>query len=339
MKESPVVRVAAVQASPVFLNQEATVEKAVRLIEEAAGRGAHLVVFPETWIPGYPVWASRIPAWREHPLGQRLFVRLYRNAVEVPSPAVETLCRAASTAGVYVVMGINEREREFGRGTLYNTILFIGRDGRLLGKHRKLMPTFHERTIWGVGDGSGLRVYETEVGRLGGLICWEHWMPLAGYALWAQGEQVHAALWPWPAPYGPGSPEGEMLQVANRHYAYQGRCFVIAACAWLTRGDLPADFEVGEQARQWEEVLLVGGSAIIAPNGRYLAGPLYEGEGILYADLPMDEIPARKQSLDVVGHYARPDIFQVTVNRSPLAPVTFREPPTPLRPEQIPDEV
>lgn len=339
MERLPTVRAACVQASPIFLDLEATVEKGVRLIEEAAGRGAQVVVFPETWIPGYPVWTTRIPPWREHPLGQRLFARLFRNSVAVPSPAVDTLCRAARRAGVYVVMGVNEREREFGRGTLYNTILFIGRDGHLLGKHRKLMPTFHERTVWGLGDGSGLRVYDTEVGRIGGLICWEHWMPLTGYALWAQGEQVHAALWPWPAPYTQGSNEGEMHQVANRHYAYQGRCFVISACAWLTRADLPSDFELAEQAKGWEEVLLVGGSTIIAPDGRYLADPLYEGEGILYADLDLEEIPARKQSLDVVGHYARPDVFQVTIHRTHQVPATFREPPAPLPTEKVPDEL
>lgn len=339
MDTLPTVRAAVVQASPVFLDRDATVEKALRLIEEAGRQGAQVVVFPETWIPGYPIWASRIQSWRELRAGHRLFVRLYRNAVEVPSPVVDALCRAARKAEVYVVMGINEREGEFGRSTLYNTILFIGRDGRLLGKHRKLMPTFHERTIWGMGDGSGLRVYETDIGRLGGLICWEHWMPLTGYALWVQGEQVHAALWPWPSPYGPSTVEGEMHQVANRHYAYQGRCFVLSSCAWLTKGDLPNDFELAEQAQGWEDPLLVGGSAIIGPNGRYLAGPLYEGEGILYADLDLHEIPARKQSLDVVGHYARPDVFQVTISRARQVPATFQEPPVPLRPEQVPDEL
>lgn len=313
------VKVAAVQAAPVFLDREATVAKGCRLLEEAASRGAELVVFPETWVPGYPVWASRVPPSRVWTPGRRAFTRLHRNAVEVPSAATEALCRAARRAGVWVVLGINERDAEFSRGTLYNTILFIGRDGRLLGKHRKLMPTFHERTIWGLGDARGLQTYETEVGRLGGLICWEHWMPLARYSLATQGEQVHAAL--WPATYGTESVEGEMVQVASRHYAHEGRAFVIAACGYLTRDALPKDFELADEATRWPAVLLTGGSAVIAPDGRYLAGPCYAGEGILCADIDLEEIPGLKQSLDVAGHYARSDIFRLTVDRSPQAPV------------------
>ncbi|MBI4233687.1 MAG: carbon-nitrogen hydrolase family protein [Chloroflexi bacterium] len=326
-------KAAAVQAAPVFLDREATLEKACRLVEEAASRGASLVVFPETWVPGYPVWASRVPAWRVWKPGQRAFARLFRNAVEVPGPATDALGAAARRTGVYLVIGVNEREAEFGRGTLYNTILFFGRDGRLLGRHRKLMPTFHERTVWGLGDASGLAPHATQVGRLGGLICWEHWMPLARYALYTQGEQVHAAL--WPSSYGLDSVEGEMVQTASRHYAHEGRTFVVAACGYLTRDMLPRDFDLGDEAARWPQVLLTGGSAIIAPDGRYLAGPFFEGEGILYADINLEEIPQLKQSLDVAGHYARPDIFQVTVNRSRQAPARIVGAPEPaLRPEE-----
>jgi predicted amidohydrolase len=331
-------KAAVVQAAPVFLDREATVEKGCRLIEEAAAGGAQLVAFPETWIPGYPVWASRIPAWRIYRPGQRLFARLFRNAVEVPSPATEALCQAARRAGVYVVMGLNEREAEFGRGTLYNTILFIGNDGRILGRHRKLMPTFHERTVWGLGDGSGLQVYATELGRLGGLVCWEHWMPLARYSLHAMGEEVHAAL--WPSTYGQDAVDGEMVQVASRHYAHEGRAFVLAACSYLTREMLPKDFELGQQVADWPDRLLWGGSAIIAPDGRYLAGPAYEGEAILYADLDLEEIPQLKQSLDVTGHYARPDVFHLTVDRRRQAPIQLAGgPPAPLKPEEVVEEI
>lgn len=327
MSEPKKTRVAAIQASPVFLNLDATVQKAVALTEKAAAKGAETVVFPETWLPGYPVWASRIPAWRLHEAGRRLFARLFQNSVEVPGLATEALGRAARKAGVNLVMGVNERDAEFGRGSLYNTILYFGRDGRLLGKHRKLMPTFHERTIWAPGDASGLGPHDTSAGRLGGLICWEHWMPLSAYALAAQGEQVHAAL--WPSTYGLGEVEGEMVQTASRHYAFQGRSFVVAACGWLEKGELPNDFELAKEAREWPDRLLVGGSAIIAPDGRYLAGPSYEGEDILYADLDLGEIPRQKQSLDVAGHYARPDVFQLTVDRSrhlPLQVIGLEEP-------------
>lgn len=319
MTEPKKTRVAAVQASPVFLDLDATVQKAVALTEKAGAKGAETVVFPETWLPGYPVWATRIPAWRLHEAGRRLFARLFQNSVEVPSPATEALGRAARKAGVNLVMGVNERDADFGRASLYNTILYFGRDGHLLGKHRKLMPTFHERVIWAPGDASGLGPHDTSAGRLGGLICWEHWMPLSAYALAAQGEQVHAAL--WPSVYGLGEVEGEMVQTASRHYAFQGRSFVVAACGWLEKDELPKDFELAKEAREWPGRLLVGGSAIIAPDGRYLAGPSYEGEDILYADLDLTEIPKQKQSLDIAGHYARPDVFQVTVDRSRRDPL------------------
>ncbi|MBM3944220.1 MAG: carbon-nitrogen hydrolase family protein [SAR202 cluster bacterium] len=327
------VRVAAVQASAVFLDGKATVEKGAGLIEQAAKEGAEVIVFPETWVPGYPVWATRIPAWRLHEKGQRLFGRLFENSVDVPGPLIDVIAKAARKHGVHVVLGVNERESEFSRGTLYNTIVYFGRDGAILGKHRKLTPTFHERVIWGAGDASGLGPIQTDVGRIGGLVCWEHWVPLAAYSLAAQGEQIHAAQ--WPSVYGHDEREGEMVQTASRHYAYQNRSFVIAACGWMEKSDLPADFELAKEAKEWPDRLLFGGSAIIAPDGRYLVGPSYEGEDILYADLDLAEIPRLKQSLDVAGHYTRPDIFQVTVDRSRRDPLNIvgMEPETPAHTE------
>ena len=272
-------------------------------------------------MPGYPVWATHIPAWRLHEAGQALFARLFENSVDVLGPLTDVIAKAARQNGVHVVLGVNERDSEYSRGSLYNTILFFGRDGSLLGKHRKLTPTFHERVIWTPGDGSGLTPVQTDVGRIGGLVCWEHWVPLAAYSLAAQGEQIHAAQ--WPSTYGNGESEGEMIQVASRHYAYQNRSFVIASCGWMEKSDLPDDFELAGDSRDWPDRLLFGGSAIIGPDGRYLAGPSYEGEDILYADLDMGMIPRLKQSLDVAGHYTRPDVFQLTVDRSRRAPIAF----------------
>ncbi len=310
----PKYKAAAIQASPVFLDKEATVEKACRLVEEAASQGAALVVFPETWVPGYPVWTNAVSRWNYSP-AKKVYSRLYKNAVDIPGPVTECLGEAARKAGIFLVMGVNERSRS---GTLYNTILFIGRDGQLLGKHRKLVPTYHERMVWAPGDASTLRVFDTEIGRLSGLICWEHWMPLARYALYAQGEQVHASLWP---------SADETFLLACRHIAFEGRLFVIVSCSYLTKAMLPADFELMKEMESFPEVLFRGGSAIIGPDAKYLAGPIYDHEAILYADIDLEQIIEEKQALDVVGHYARPEVFTLHINRREMTPATFYEEP------------
>jgi len=301
-----------VQASPVFLDKQATVEKACHLVTEASGEGASLVVFPETWIPGYPFWTSGVSRWN-YPPAKKVYGRLYRNSVDVPGPVTERLGEAAREAGVFLVVGVHERIRS---GTLYNTILFIGKDGRLLGKHRKLVPTFHERMVWAHGDGSTLQVFDTEIGRLGGLVCWEHWMPLARYALYTQGEQVHASLWP---------SAGETFLLACRNMAFEGRLFVIVSCSYLTRAMLPTDFELMSEIESSPEVLSRGGSAIIGPDAAYLAGPVYDQETILYADIDLERIIEEKQTLDVVGHYARSEVLSLRVNRNEMTPVTYGE--------------
>ena len=308
----PKYKVAAVQASPVFLDREATVEKACRLIEVAASQGAALIVFPETWVPGYPVWTNSVSRWNYPPL-KKVYSRLYKNAVDIPGPATERLGKAAKKAGVFLVMGVNERTLS---GTLYNTILYIGRDGKIMGKHRKLVPTFHERMVWAHGDASTLNVFDTEVGRLGGLVCWEHWMPLARYALYTQGEQVHASLWPT-AP--------ETSHIACRNMAFEGRLFVIMSCSYMTKAMLPADFELLKEMERVPEVLSSGGSAIIGPDTKYLAGPVYDRETILYADIDLERIIEEKQLFDVVGHYARPEVFTLHVNRTEMNPAAFHE--------------
>jgi len=306
--------VAAVQAAPVFLDGEATVDKACRLIEEAASGGAVLAVFPETWVPGYPVWTNAVSRWN-YPPAKQVYRRLYNNAVDIPGPVTQRLGEAARKAGLFVVMGVHERTPS---GTLYNTVVFIGRDGRLLGKHRKLVPTFHERMVWAHGDGSTLKVVETEIGRLGGLVCWEHWMPLARYALYSQGEQVHASLWPT---------AGETFLLACRHMAFEGRLFVIVSCSYLTKAMLPPDFELMPEMAPFPEVLSKGGSAVIGPDAKFLVGPAYDCETILYAEIDLERIIEEKQTLDVVGHYARPEVFRLLVNRREMNPFAFYEEP------------
>ena len=312
----PKFKAAAVQAAPVFLDREATVQKGCRLIEEAAENGAKLVVFPETWIPTYPYWVlthSPFLATAERAATRKAFIELYKNAVEVPGPATEALCRAARKAGAYVIVGVNERPTDY-RGTLYNTLVYISRDGELMGKHRKLVPTHVERTVWGQGDGSTLRVYNTDLGTLGGLICYEHQMTLAKYSNWCRGEQVHAAVWP-----GRG-PQWEGVQLACRQYAVEGQCFVVVACGYLDAAAVPDTFPMKDRF-DWR---FEGGSAIIDPIGRYLAGPLYGKEGILYAELDFEFIIGVKEQIDGTGHYARPEVLSLLVNEERFAPLRTR---------------
>ncbi len=306
--------VAAVQDSPSFLNLKESVAKAAALISKARQSGAQLVVFPETWLPGYPVWIDSAPqaaVW-DHPPAKEIFSRLFVNSAAIPSPEMDQLCRAAKAAGVIVVMGLHERDG----GTLYNTMLTISADGEILGKHRKLMPTYTERLVWGQGDGSTLTVVNTAFGRLGGLICWEHWMPLARAAMYAKQELIHVAQWP---------SVNDIHQLASRHYAFEGRCFVIAAGTVLRRIDV-ADLELplletlpGEA----DDLLMTGGSAIYGPSGECLAGPLFDEPGIITAEIqPLQAVEGRL-TLDVNGHYARPDIFQLQVNEQPQKSVNF----------------
>ncbi len=312
------VRVAAVQAAPVFLDRDATVEKAIRLIAEAAGGGAQLVAFPETWIPGYPAWIFGAAGW-DDAAQKRVFGRLNANAVEVPSPAVDDLCRAAKEAGAVVAMGMTERDARSSRGTLYNSILYVSEQGEVLGVHRKLMPTHAERIVWGQGDGSTLHVFETPAGRVGGLACWEHWMPLTRFAMHAKGEQIHVAAWP-----EVGDPE--LHRFATRHYAFEGRCFALCVMgARLRPDDLPEDFELREAMGATDDFVAVpgGGTCIFAPDGTIVADSVAGEETIVYADLDLGRIPEEQAALDVVGHYNRPDVFSFAVDERPRGPVDW----------------
>ena len=299
------VRVAAVQAAPVYMDLERSVEKALSLIGDAARLGAKLVVFPETWLPGYPAWLDccRDVALWDHEPTKRVFARLMENSVIVPGPVTETLAAAAREHQVVLNISAHERIREgAGRGTLYNTMLTFGSDGALLNRHRKIMPTYTERLVWGEGDGASLKAVDTEAGRVGGLICWEHWMPLARHTLHVSGEDIHIAAWPQVK---------EMNLVASRHYAFEGRCFVIACGAIMKSSELPPELERIEALNNPDSLVLNGGSAIIAPDGSLLAGPIFGEETILTADLDLSRIAKESLALDVTGHYYRPDLFEV----------------------------
>ncbi len=314
MGEMPeTVKVAVVQASPVLFDREATLKKTRDLIRDISAKGVDLILFPEAFIPAYPrglgfgaVIGSRSAA------GRRTFQRYWDNAVEVPGPATQVLGEAAREAGVYLAIGVIEKENRFGRGTLYCTLVYFGPDGQLLGKHRKLKPTGSERLIWGEGDGSTLPVFETPLGRLGGLICWENYMPLARMAMYGKGVEIYVA---------PTADPRDTWHCTLRHIACEGRCFVLGCNQFLTRSMFPEDLDGLEDLKDQPEIMCRGGSAIISPLGEVLAGPLYDQEGVLYADLNMGEIVQGKYDFDVVGHYARADVFKLLINEQPLLPV------------------
>ena len=309
----PKYKVAAIQASPVFLNKESTIEKACDLIGEASRQGAALCVFPETWVPGYPFWAGRVA----HKFGDRtiktVYARLYANSVDDSGPEVNKIGKAAKEGAIFVALGINERTPT---GTLYNSILFFGKNGKLLGKHRKLVPTFNERMVWAHGDGSTLHVFDTEIGKISGLICWEHWMPLARYSLYSNGEQVHTSLWP-------GLSETSLL--ACRTMAFEGRTFVVASGSYLMKDMIPGDLEIQDQLNDLPDILFRGGSCIVGPDGSFLADPVYDQETIVYADIDFARIYEEKQTLDVVGHYARPEVFKLNINRTEQSSTVINE--------------
>jgi nitrilase len=300
------VKVAAVQAAPVFLDLEGSLRKALGLIEKAAAEDAQLVVFPEAFLPAWPAWVDEVLPGED----EAWHVRLLEQSVVVPGPVTERLGEAAQQSGVHLVMGVNERE-EHG-GTVYNTLVYLGPDGSLLGKHRKLMPTHAERLVWGMGDGSDLKVHETAVGRIGGLICWENYMPLARFAMYAQGVDIWVA---------PTLATHEPWVASMRHIAREGVCYVIGVAPAARFSDVPDS--VPERDRLWRGVephgdwMLDGYSVIVAPNGTVLAEPFVREEGILYATLDLDAARARKRLFDPVGHYNRPDVFRLVVDDRP----------------------
>ena len=307
------VRVALIQARPVYYDLERTVTKALSLISEAAGQGARLASFGETFFPGYPAWldyAVDYARW-DHAPTKRLYARLAANSLALDSPEMQTLREAAREHAIVLMLGINERVPA-GRGnrSLYNSIVTINADGAIVNCHRKLRPTFTEQLVWAPGDGAGLSAADTAAGRVGGLICWEHWMPHARQALHISNESIHVALWPTVKP---------MHQIASRHYAFESRAFVLAVGSIMPVSDFPAELDLpADLSAQPDALLLNGGSAVIAPDGEYLVAPVYAQETILYADLDLTRIAEEQMALDVTGGYARDDIFSFDVNRKRL---------------------
>ena len=304
------ITVGIVQASPVFSNLDASLTRAVALVEEAAKTGARLVAFGETWLPGYPAYFDYCPEaalWNSEKT-KEVFARLRRNSVAVPSRATEILGEAARDNKVSIVIGVNERvDAGAGNGTLYNSLLIFDETGKLVNHHRKLVPTYTERLVWGQGDGDGLRSVKTEVGRVGALVCWEHWMPLARQAMHVAGEDIHVAVFPT---------VHEMHQITVRQYAFEGRCFVLAVGLIMTARDFPAEFETPPPFKEKPEAMVLrGGSCIVAPDGSFVVEPVFDCEKIITAELNLTMIDKEKMTLDVSGHYSRPDVFDFKVRR------------------------
>ncbi len=315
-----IVKVAAAQLAPSYMDLNGCLDIAESAILEAGRNGAQLIAFPETWLPGFPFWIFKEAGWRdEH--HKQAYAHLLANSVQIGDQAITRLCQAARKAGITVVMGANERDNRASRETLYNSLFYISSDGQLLGVRRKLKPTHAERIIWGEGDGSGIRVFDTPAGRVGGSICWEHWMPLNRFAMHALGEQIHVGVWPDVA---------EHNALAALHYAFEGRCFVIAMGTILKRSAITVNFGLPLELLQGtsgmsqnDDYILAGGSGIIGPNGKWITEPVMYEEKIIYADIDLDEITREKLSLDTAGHYNRPDIFQLTVDDRPKEQVNW----------------
>ncbi len=321
------IPVALVQGPPVYLNLDASTQLAIDYIERAAGSGAWLTAFPETWLPGYPVWLDYAPnagLW-DHAPAKALFTHMVRECPTVPGAHLDLLHQAAQRAGTHVVIGIQERDG----ASLYNTIVYLNADGVTRQLHRKLVPTYTERLVWGQGDGSTLDVMSTERGNIGALVCWEHWMPLARAAMHAQRERVHVAQWPGVK---------ELHQLASRHYAFEGQCHVLACGTSLTRGQALAGFDscpdpdplartlLAEIPGDDDALLLPGASAVIAPDSSYVSAPAPPDRDLLLADLDLRKSVEGWLTLDTDGHYSRPDVFELTVNRKALKNVRFQSP-------------
>ena len=321
MLSLPSFRAAAIQTSPVFLDPDATVAKAASLIREAARNGAELVAFPEVFVPGYPYWS-----WITDPVTcSPWFEKLVRASILVPGPEIDVVCDAAREAGVHVVIGVNERS-PVSLGSLYNTLVFIGPDGSILGKHRKLVPTWAEKMTWANGDGSSLRVYDTAIGRLGALACGENTNTLARFTLLAQGELVHVASYIALPVAPPDYDMAEAIKVRAMAHSFEGKVFTIVSCSTVSEEIITAMEALVPDARARLERKNSAFSGVIGPDGRLVGDPLIDDEGIVYADIDLGKCIQPKQLHDIIGHYNRFDVFDLRVDRTPRAPVTLADP-------------
>jgi nitrilase len=309
-------KIAIIQESPVLLDRKKTIEKATHFIEQAASAGAKLIVFPEAYISGYPAWIWRLRPGGDWDVNEELHALLLDSAVDIDAGGLELLCESAKINNVTIVCGLNERDNKLSKATLYNTVVIIGKDGNILNRHRKLMPTNPERMVWGFGDGSGLNVVDTSAGRVGTLLCWENYMPLARYSLYSQGVEIYVA---------PTYDSGDEWLGSMQHIAREGRCWVICSGVALTNSDIPTDFPDRESLYPTsEEWINPGDSAVIAPGGKIVAGPLRKEKGILFAEVNSDRVAISKRDLDITGHYSRPDIFTLSVDKQPQTPIKFK---------------
>ena len=319
MMKLPRFKAATVQAAPIFLDTAKTIDKAMSFIQEAARNGARLVVFPEVFVPGYPYWN-----WITDPVtGGAWFEKLVRASITVPGPEIDVLRHAARDANVYVVIGVNERS-PVSLGTLYNTLVFIGPDGAMLGKHRKLVPTWAEKLTWAGGDGSGLKVYDTEIGPLGGLACGENTNTLARYSLLAQGELVHIASYISLPVAPPDYDMAEAIKLRASAHSFEGKLFTIVSCSTVSDEIITAMESIVPDARARLERKSSAFSGVIGPDGRTVGEPLVDQEGIVYADIDLGRCIQPKQMHDIIGHYNRFDVFDLRVNRKPLSPISLR---------------
>jgi nitrilase len=308
MKNS--IKIGIIQSSAVHLDIEQSMKKAIRLMEQAVEKSSELIVFGETWLTGYPVWLDHCPdvAGWDNESTKEVFAKMYRNSVIVPGKETEIFCDFARTHHIVICIGVNEIIPSGpGNGTIYNSFLIIDTNGVIANHHRKLMPTYTEKLIYGTGDGHGLKAVNTELGRIGGLICWEHWMPLARQAMHNSGEHIHIALWPR---------VHEMHQIASRHYAFEARCFVVAVGQFMCVKDFPTQLKLPENLENKpEHPVLNGGSCIIAPNGKYVMEPRVDQDGIILQEITdLEQIYKERMTLDTSGHYNRPDVFNFNLN-------------------------
>ena len=309
------IKIAIVQESPVLLDRKKTIEKAVQLIEQAASAKAKLVIFPEAYISGYPAWIWRLRPGGDWGVSEKLHSLLLNSSVDIDAGDLKPLCDIAKKREITIICGLNERDGELSKATLYNTVVTISSEGNILNRHRKLMPTNPERMVWGFGDGSGLKVVDTPAGRIGTLLCWENYMPLARYTLYSQGVEIYIA---------PTYDSGDDWLGTIQHIAREGRCWVVSSGVALTNSDIPADFPERETlypaAEEW---INPGDSVVVAPGGEIIAGPMRNEKGILYAEVDLDRVAISKRDLDITGHYSRPDIFTLNVNTQPQSPIKF----------------
>jgi predicted amidohydrolase len=305
------LRIAIIQHKPVHLDLKASTAKALTLIKEAAQEGAQLIVFGETWLSGYPAWLDHCPEiaiWNNE-VSKEVFSLMHSNSVDIHEAEMKLLCHVANEFKVIICIGFNEKITEgLGNGTIYNSFVIIDEQGEIINHHRKLVPTFTEKLLYGHGDAAGLKTVDTHWGKLGALICWEHWMPLSRQVLHNEGEMIHIAFWPT---------VHDMHQVASRHYAFEGRCFVIAAGQMMQVKDIPANLTLPEHFKnEPDKYILNGGSCVIDPTGNYLLTPQFDKEDILYCTIEnFDTAIKEKLTLDTTGHYSRWDIFDFSVDR------------------------